>query len=367
MSYEVRLSSGLVVRADTALEVRELHDVFVQRPVLELAPMEASSATRPADELPNGGRKRVDEGASGEGASGEGSKLARVLREHMHLFDRLNPRQRRLVELKIEGRTSPEIASTCEMTVGHVAGTLSKLAKHLQLLSRGSREHHTRTTTSKTKEEPSEDPPRPLRPLASSSPRSAADTLVVEHIEWAMSQAVKFCRKKYLRIEVEDAIGEAEIALVQAARRFDPNRGIPFKAWATRRIQGAIIDFARNQDPAGRHQRIKEKEGVETKAARRGLPVRVLGDIVDLEAMGKLGEGLRATQDVSAQVREVLDDMKKLPPRVREVLERHFVNDESLLSIAKSWGVTESRVCQLAGEARQRLLELRPLPANDAA
>lgn len=45
------------------------------------------------------------------------------------------------------------------------------------------------------------------------------------------------------------------LGLVEAAKRFDPNRGTPFKSFASTRIRGAILDAARAADWAPRSVR----------------------------------------------------------------------------------------------------------------
>lgn len=56
-------------------------------------------------------------------------------------------------------------------------------------------------------------------------------------------------------VEIDDLRSEARLALLQAVKRFDPARGVPFGAYARRRISGAVLDFLRRIDPLSRRDR----------------------------------------------------------------------------------------------------------------
>lgn len=45
--------------------------------------------------------------------------------------------------------------------------------------------------------------------------------------------------------EQDDLIGPAELALVQQAAKFDPTRGVPFRAFALRALAGACLNSTR--------------------------------------------------------------------------------------------------------------------------
>jgi RNA polymerase sigma factor for flagellar operon FliA len=47
------------------------------------------------------------------------------------------------------------------------------------------------------------------------------------------------------KIDPADLFGEGALGLLQAAQTFEPERGVPFEAFARRRIKGAIFDGIR--------------------------------------------------------------------------------------------------------------------------
>ena len=62
-------------------------------------------------------------------------------------------------------------------------------------------------------------------------------------------------------LEFDDAVGYGTCGLVEAVRRFDPNKGTNFHAYAVQRIRGSIIDAFRRMDRLSRTMRQKALHG----------------------------------------------------------------------------------------------------------
>lgn len=75
--------------------------------------------------------------------------------------------------------------------------------------------------------------------------REDADAMVVEHMGWAESIARSVARSWNLDWRLDGLDGAAMEALIFCARRFQPDRGIPFKGYARRRIHEASTEVAR--------------------------------------------------------------------------------------------------------------------------
>ena len=60
--------------------------------------------------------------------------------------------------------------------------------------------------------------------------------------------------------QVDDVINEGLLALVNAVDKFDPDKGVKFETFVSKRIRGAIIDLARQQDWVPRSVRRRAKE-----------------------------------------------------------------------------------------------------------
>lgn len=60
--------------------------------------------------------------------------------------------------------------------------------------------------------------------------------------------------------QVDDVINEGLIVLLGAVDKFDPEKGIKFETFASKRLRGAIIDLARKQDWIPRSVRRRNRE-----------------------------------------------------------------------------------------------------------
>ena len=60
--------------------------------------------------------------------------------------------------------------------------------------------------------------------------------------------------------QVDDIINEGVLALVGAVDKFDPDKGIKFETFVSKRIRGAVIDLARRQDWVPRSVRRRARE-----------------------------------------------------------------------------------------------------------
>ena len=60
-------------------------------------------------------------------------------------------------------------------------------------------------------------------------------------------------------LEYEDAVGFGTCGLIEAVRRFDPEKGKNFHAYAVRRIRGSMIDAFRRMDRLSRTMRQKAR------------------------------------------------------------------------------------------------------------
>lgn len=188
------------------------------------------------------------------------------------------------------------------------------------------------------------------------------------------------------------------LGLVEAAKRFDPSRGVPFDRFAARRIRGAILDAVRAVDWAPRSVRAlgRELEAVEQElanqrgtqpsvddvAAAMGVATADLASIRDrvyrsvvlalehaVSGQGDDGEAMvlgdvladrTATEPAeSLEARELLgylrDAIALLPDRHRTVIVGYFLENRTSLELADELDVTESRISQIRSEALEML------------
>src|SRR3954465_13246715 len=114
---------------------------------------------------------------------------------------------------------------------------------------------------------------------------------LVKHIVFQV--AVHFPR----HVDRDELARAGAVGLVEAARRYDESRGVPFDRFAAQRIRGAILDAVRAADWAPRSVRTlaRRLEGVEQRLATE--LGRVPSSVEMAEALGMTRDELARLQD----------------------------------------------------------------------
>ena len=223
------------------------------------------------------------------------------------------------------------------------------------------------------------------------------ERMIREHSELVRRIAYHLIARLPATTEVEDLIQSGMMGLLEAARNFDPSRGASFATFAGIRIRGAMIDEVRRHDwtPRSVHQKHRQVtqaiNAIENETGRHAEPAQVaerLGislddyyDIVRDSAVSKL-YSLDESVDDSTQSRRILsedamtpddavegdqfrqeiaNEIRRLPEREQLVLSLYYERELNLQEIGAVLGVSESRVCQIHGQA---LVRLRARMAN---
>ena len=137
-------------------------------------------------------------------------------------------------------------------------------------------------------------------------------------------------------LDLDDLISAGNLGLVKAAERYEPSRGVPFRAYARHWILGAILD---------------EVRGLARQWKRRPLSLDQAVDAGD--AASPLGE-LLASPDKAEGVTLTVDALGAVSER-----DRNFVLARaagfSLAEIAKAQGISEARASTIVQRARYRI------------
>jgi RNA polymerase sigma factor (sigma-70 family) len=157
---------------------------------------------------------------------------------------------------------------------------------------------------------------------------SATDEQILEGMDMVRRMAARY---RHTPLGYDDAVGAGSVALVEAARRFDPDIGVPFPGFAFPRVRGALADACR---AGGKGARRDEREVV-----------------CDPDTLCEVGD--RRVLRPEARL-DVLAAVSRLRRRLRMVLLRHASGEPSC-EIAADLGVSESRVSQLLATARRRV------------
>jgi RNA polymerase sigma factor for flagellar operon FliA len=219
---------------------------------------------------------------------------------------------------------------------------------------------------------------------------SDPDALVLQHAELVKRIAYHLAGRLPSQVDVDDLIQAGMVGLLEASANFAPDRGATFETYAGIRIRGAMLDTLRKLDWAPRsvHRKARAAEEalreVERElgaaasdavvAARLGVPVdeyqRIVRDATScrLLSLDELTEGDEASGRIvdsgAGPLGEVTDEaMRKalaraigdLPEREKLVMSLYYEQELNLKEIGAVLGFTESRVCQLHGQALARL------------
>ncbi len=101
--------------------------------------------------------------------------------------------------------------------------------------------------------------------------------------------AMRYAHRLPPEIDVDDLVSVGMTGLIDAAKRFDPSRGIKFKTMAEHRIRGAMLDEIRSADWVPRSVREKASS---VHAVREGLRAALLREPDDMEMAKALSMSL---------------------------------------------------------------------------
>jgi RNA polymerase sigma factor for flagellar operon FliA len=195
-------------------------------------------------------------------------------------------------------------------------------------------------------------------------------------------------------VQVDDIFQAGMIGLMDAATRYEDNHGASFETFASPRIRGAMLDQLRADDWIPRGVRGAQRRIERTMSA---LEQRLGRSATEIEIANELGLSIagyhallndskgaqlfyydelsgdeggesfveRSVASAGADPLGMLQDkrfraalvgaIERLPERERNLMGLYYERDLNFREIAAVFGVTESRICQLHGQAVARL------------
>lgn len=195
--------------------------------------------------------------------------------------------------------------------------------------------------------------------------------------------------------QVEDIVSEGILALMSSIDKFDPDKGVKFETYVSKRIRGMVIDLARRQDWLPRNVRRRAREidqasaelyhslgrfptdaetaarlGITQAKYQKDMTSLALCNILSLDALFEEREsgGGRlevASEDMEGQPEAVLQE-QELQSKLAEgisslrnneqiVLSLYYEKSLNMKEIAQVMGVSEPRISQLHARAIQKL------------
>jgi RNA polymerase sigma factor for flagellar operon FliA len=218
---------------------------------------------------------------------------------------------------------------------------------------------------------------------------STGTDVVAQHAELVRRIAHHLSARLPASVDVEDLVQSGMVGLIEAARKFDSAQGVSFESFASARIRGAMVDEIRRGDWAPRSVHRKSREAsaairrIEQQSGRAAQATEVaqaiglslddysqlVGDaarsrVLSLESqLEESGESTIDGSELSPQRRlecttfreQLVLAIADLPEREKLMLSLYYQQELNLREIGLVLGVTESRACQIHGQAMLRL------------
>jgi RNA polymerase sigma factor for flagellar operon FliA len=226
------------------------------------------------------------------------------------------------------------------------------------------------------------------------TPAQTRDRLVMEHVSLVKTLAQRLAQRLPSQVEISDLMSVGVLGLIDAAARYKPTLGVPFDAFARRRVQGAMLDSLRDLDWAPRSLRRLRREvdgaigSLRRRLGREPAETEIAAELsltpaeydraleqlrtLDIGAVRSLdapsedgtsqlemcvdpGEGVFAQLERKELREHLARAIRDLPERERQILSLYFEEELTLAEIGRVIGVGESRVSQLRSLALSRL------------
>ncbi|MFE7843673.1 sigma-70 family RNA polymerase sigma factor [Microbacterium sp. NPDC057407] len=210
------------------------------------------------------------------------------------------------------------------------------------------------------------------------------DDLARENVPLAKFLAVEKARTAR-HVDLDDLMSAAMLGLARAAQSYEPERGIPFGAFARNQINWAMLDEMRAADPAGERGRVKiqrvtvaaeavrartGREGTTAELAREsGLDEDAVADALRLDDMVRTATSFEAHFDAEEgrQAADLTDSVilpehaveqsetrdmllrvvEALPAPMQQVIRGIYLEDRMVKDLADELGVSHAYVSKV--------------------
>ncbi len=225
----------------------------------------------------------------------------------------------------------------------------------------------------------------------STSRQDTLNELVLGHAGLVKRIAQHLIARLPASVQLDDLIQAGMLGLIEAARNYDASHGASFETYAGIRIRGAILDETRKSDWTPRSVHRKAREMTETVrrlehehgrvaepqevAATMNISMNDYHAIVTDAAGSRVlsldqpESGVRELGDIpsvtnddpSAHVENdhfrqaLVEVIDHLPEKERLVMSLYYERELNLREIGEILGVSESRICQIHGQALVRI------------
>lgn len=225
---------------------------------------------------------------------------------------------------------------------------------------------------------------------------SEHENLIIKHLP-LVKRLVSKMDSGY-NYDLDDMINIGVIGLMDAIKKYDKDKNVPFEAYATLRIKGAVIDELRRAGPVSRdrinklNQYYEAKEELEKRHLRTPDEDEILKELgIDKKELSKIHETVHCLSNVSLEstifssdgndiyLKDVIEDdniaspeevllknerkkllksaIDTLDEREQIILNLYYVEELSLKEIAYILDISTPRVSQIHGKILVKLRE----------
>ncbi len=221
--------------------------------------------------------------------------------------------------------------------------------------------------------------------------RISHEQMVEKHVPLVKRVAYHLMGRMPSSVQLDDLIQAGIVGLLEAINNYDGSKGASFETYARIRIQGAMIDEVRRGDWTPRsvyrkaRQLAEATHAVEAREGREARPEEVAAELgIDLDAYNRIlrdtagchvlsfdeinGDAWNPDSLLNEEDRGPLPELQKhhfreqlaeaigrLPEREQLVMALYYDEGLNLREIGEVLGVSEARVCQIHGQALNRL------------
>lgn len=231
---------------------------------------------------------------------------------------------------------------------------------------------------------------RPKHDAMSGNTAGGPEGLIRQHLPLVHYAVSDLAGRVPRHVNRDDLISSAMFGLAQAAKAWDPERGVSFDRYARTRIKGALLDELRDRDWASRSVRagarrmrsatdelgsalgrnptpteVGERMGVAPEVVRNLQDDVHRATVLNYDSLFLESEDMPGIPSVEAgpldhllgrEMRAYLHDaIVALPERLQRVVVGYFFEELPMADLAAELDVTESRISQMRAEALRLL------------
>jgi len=218
------------------------------------------------------------------------------------------------------------------------------------------------------------------------SAQAQREGLILEHLSLVRHIVGRMAAKFPNGIDLENLEAAGTLGLVEAANRFEPERGISFKTFAFTRIRGAIYDELRRNCPLPQDllervtrvrkilqsmpppiqiEKVAQRTGLSEDEVTECLAAMRLTRVLSWDGVTEPSRALNASArecpgfrlEDTERKRLLVEAISHLPEDERIAVTLYYLEDLRLKEIGRVLDLSESRVSRVLKSAEQRIEE----------